>query len=191
MNTQKPNGREAGWQHLHTEHPYEYPHFRIREDQVRLPNGQETRYAYMETWGAVWIVPVMADGRVALIRQYRYAIDDWCWETPAGGLHDHDGPLDSLARRELAEEVGGSCDELVYVGWYYASCSISDEVCHVFMARGVQLDREPQREAGETMETHLMSADEALELARSGQMKDGKSALALLLCEPHLRRWPA
>jgi ADP-ribose pyrophosphatase len=187
MNQQKPNGQHVGWEHLDTHHPYQYTHFRIREDRIRLPNGQETRYAYMETKGAVWIVPVTRDGQVVLIRQYRYAVDDWCWEVPAGGLHDHAGSLESLARRELAEEVGGSCDELIYVGWHYASCSISDEVCHVFLARGVRLDREPQREAGETMETHLMSLQEALALAREGRMTDGKSALALLLCEPHLR----
>lgn len=187
MNHHKPNSRQAGWERLHTHYPYEYPLFRIRQDRVRLPNGQETDYAYMENQGAAWIVPLTADGQIVLIRQYRYAVDDWCWEVPAGGLYNHDGPPASLARRELAEEVGGDCDELTYVGWFYAGCSIENEVCHVFLAHGVRLDREPQREPGETIEIHPTPLDEALALARSGQMKDGKSALALLLCEPHLK----
>jgi ADP-ribose pyrophosphatase len=187
MNHHKPNGRQVGWERLDTHYPYDYPCFRIREDQVRLPDGQEVTYAYMETKGAVWVVPLTPDGQLVLIRQYRYAVDDWCWEIPAGGLHDHSGSLESLARRELAEEVGGSCGELVYVGWHYAGCSIENEICHVFLARDVRLDREPQREPGETIQTHLMPLDEALALVRSGHMRDGKSALAVLLCEPHLK----
>ncbi len=187
MNQSKPNGRQIGWERLDTHYPYEYSHFCIRQDRLRLPNGQETTYAYMENPGAVWIVPLTADGQVVLIRQYRYAVDAWCWEVPAGGLHDHDGSPESLARRELAEEVGGDCDELTYVGWFYAGCSIQNEVCHVFLARGVRLDRAPQREPGETIEVHVTPLDEALALARGGHMKDGKSALAVFLCGPYMR----
>ncbi len=76
---------------------------------------------------------------------------------------------------------------LEYIGWTYGSVSTNTEVCHVFLARGVRLDGAPHREPGETIEVHPMPISEALALAHSGQMKDGKSMLALLMCEPYLQ----
>lgn len=186
----KPTGREIGWERLGTCYPFTNPRFRIRQDQVRLPNGHGITYAYLETRGALWVVPVTTDGQIILIRQYRYPSDDWCWELPAGGLHDHDGSLETLARHELAQEVGATCDELVYVNWFYGASGVIHLVCHVMLARGTRLDLTPQREETEFIEIHPMPMEQALSLARGGAMKDGLSALALLLCEPQLQDWP-
>jgi ADP-ribose pyrophosphatase len=186
-NLDKPVGREIGWERLETRYPYTNSRFKIRQDRVRLPNGHVIHYAYTETRGAVWIVPVTDDGQIILIRQYRYPTDGWCWEIPAGSLCDHQGSLEDLARRELIEEIGATCDELTYVTWYYGAVSASDTVCHVMLARGARLDRPPQREETEFIEIHPLPLDKALAMARSGEMRDGRSALALLLCEPHLK----
>jgi ADP-ribose pyrophosphatase len=183
----KPTGRRIGWEPLETHYPYVDVRFRVRRDRVRLPNGNEIDYTYMETKGALWIVPFTDDGKIILIRQYRYPTDDWRWEVPAGGLHDHDGPLEELARRELAQEIGATCDELIYVNWYYGAASASNTVCHVMLARGTRLDREPKREETEFIEIHPLPVDEALSRARSGRLRDGRSALALLLCEALLK----
>jgi len=185
--TDKLNGVSLGWQRLATDYPFTYHMFRVRRDQVRWPDGHVTPYAYIQSDGAVWVVPVTADGRIVLIRQFRYTVDDWCWEVPAGGFHDFaGGPLD-LAKRELAEEVGGESDDWRYVGSYRPGVSIIDEICHVVLARGVRLNREPRREPGEIIEVHLVPLERALEMARNGEMVDGHSALALLRCEPHLK----
>lgn len=185
-NLGKPVGRKIGWQRLDTRYPFITPWFRIRQDQVRLPDGHEIEYAYMETRGALWVVPVTREGQVVLIRQYRYPSDDWCWELPAGGLHDHDGSLEELARRELIQEIGATCDELMYVDWFYGPTSSVHEVCHIMLARGTCLNGSPEHEETEFIEIHPMPVDEALSLARRGEMKDGHSALVLLLCEPYL-----
>ena len=182
----KPVGRELDWERLDTCYPYVDSHLKIRQDRVRLPNGNQIEYAYAETRGAVWVVPLTDDGQIILIRQYRYPNDDWLWEVPAGGLFDHQGSLEELARRELAEEIGATCDELVYVSWYYGAPSSSDTVCHVMLARGTRLDRTPSREQTECIEIHPLPLQAALSMARNGEMRDGRSALALLLCEPHL-----
>ena len=187
MQNDKPQGQQIGWLHLDTEYPFTYRMFRIRRDKVRLPIGKETDYAYMESKGAVWVVPVTDDSQLVLIKQYRYAVDDWTWEVPAGGKHDHAGTDEELARRELSEEVGATAHSFQYVGWFYAAVSIASEKCHVFLARGVRLDGSPHREPGEIIEVHPVPVDEALALARRGEIKDGKSALALLLCEPLLK----
>ena len=184
--TDKPNAIPLGWQRLATDYPYTYHMFRIRRDQARWPDGHVAPYAYVQVAGAVWIVPVTTDGQIILIRQFRYTTDDWSWEVPAGGLHDFEGSPLELAKRELDEEVGGESDDWFYVGSFRPGVSIIDQVCHIVLARDVRLNREPHREPGEIIEIHPMPLEQALEMARSGEMVDGLSALALLRCEPYL-----
>jgi ADP-ribose pyrophosphatase len=183
----KPNSQAAGWQQLSTRYPYAYRLLRVREDRVRVNGAHEFAYAYLESAGAVWVVPLTSDGRIVLIRQYRYSVDEWVWEVPAGGLYDHVGDPESLAWRELAEEVGGEADRMQYLGWFYGGVAITDSKCHVFIAHNTRLSRPPEREPAETLETQPVPIDEALRLARSGEMRDGRSALALLWSEPHLK----
>ncbi len=184
---EKRNGCALGWQRLTTTYPYTYQRFRVREDQVRWPDGHVAPYAYIQARGAVWIVPITADGQAILIRQFRYTLDEWCWGVPAGGFHDFSGSPVELAERELAEEVGGVSDDWLYVGSFRPGVSVLDEICHIVLARNVRLDQEPQREPGEIIEVHPLSLERALEMARNGEIIDGHSALALLRCEPHLR----
>lgn len=184
----KPNSRACGWQHLETRYPFTYHMFRVREDLVRWPDGHIAPYSYIQTAGAVWIVPQTVDGQIVLIRQFRYTIDAWSWEVPAGGFHDFTGSPLELARRELEEEVGGSSEDWTYVGFFRPGMSLLDEICHIVLARDVRLDRPPRREPGEIIEVHLLPPARALEMARSNEMVDGHSALALLRCEPLLSR---
>jgi ADP-ribose pyrophosphatase len=184
--TNKPNGIALGWQRLSTTYPYTYHMFRVREDQVRWPDGRQRSYAYVQSEGAVWVVPVTPDNEIVLIRQFRYTVDDWCWEVPAGGFHDFDGGPIELGQRELAEEVGAISDDWQYVGSYRPGVSVIDEVCHIVLARNVRLIGNPHREPGEIIEVHTVPIARALEMARNGEMVDGHSALALLRCEPLL-----
>jgi 8-oxo-dGTP pyrophosphatase MutT (NUDIX family) len=183
----KPNGVAFGWQRLATDYPFTHHMFRVRRDQARWPDGHVAPYVYIQTDGAVWVVPATADGHVVLIRQFRYTLDDWCWEVPAGGFHDFTGSPIELAQRELAEEVGGESDDWLYVGSFRPGVSVIDEVCHIVLARGVRLNHEPQREPGEIIEIHPVPLERALEMARSGEILDGHSALALLRCESYLK----
>jgi hypothetical protein len=77
------------------------------------------------------------------------------------------------------------------VGWFWATASLTDETCHVFLAEGVERTAAPDREPTEkTMEVRAVPAAEALRLARTGGIRNGACALALLLCEPHLTGGP-
>ena len=91
-------------------------------------------------------------------------------------------PPEEVARRELSEEIGGSATELCYVGRFYTSNGISNEEDYVYLATGVELG-EAHREPTELMEMRLVSVEEALRMAREGDVSDGPSALALLWCE--------
>ncbi|MBD2102300.1 NUDIX hydrolase [Leptolyngbya sp. FACHB-261] len=193
--TDKPLGKQLGWHLLGSTCLLATPWLRLRQDQLLL--GQEsTTYEYLQQPAAVFIVPVMADGTVVLIRQYRYPVDQWCLEVPAGGLHDHPDAynpnvsqtvLAAVARKELAEEIGGTCRELLYQGCFYPTTSRSDERSHVFLALGVTLEQPQALENGELIERVLLNAAEAMHLASSAQMPDAKSALALLWCAAELK----
>lgn len=156
----------------------------LREDQIRLPDGSHGVYTIVERPGAVWIVPVLEDGQMVLIRNYRYTLRQWLWEVPAGGL-EPGVPILEMARRELAEEIGGQAGSLEQMATFYTMPGISDEVGYVFLAQGVVLG-EPQCEPTEVMERHIFSAEEVLHMVMHGEVADGPSALAILLCTSRL-----
>jgi ADP-ribose pyrophosphatase YjhB (NUDIX family) len=113
------------------------------------------------------------------------SVADGCCEVPAGGLSPGLTPEEG-ARRELVEEVGGRAAELCYVGEFYTSNGISNERAYVCLAAGVELG-EAHREPTELMEIRLEPVDEALSMAREGEVTDGPSASALLWCAPLLQ----
>ena len=104
---------------------------------------------------------------------------------PAGGVSEGLTP-EEAARRELSEEIGGIAADLRCVGRFYTSNGISNEVAYVYLATGVELGT-PHREPSELMEVRLVPVDEALRMAREGEISDGPSALALLWCQPLLK----
>ena len=173
------------WERLDSRPLWQSPWYNLRQDRLRTATGHEFTYTLVDHPGAVWVVPVTTEGQVVLVRQYRYAVDDWCTEVPAGGLGP-DGKPEDIARRELLEEVGGTAAALRYVGQFYTSNGISNEVAYVYLATGVELG-EAHREPTELMEVRLVPVEEALRMAREGEITDGPSALALLWCEPLLQ----
>lgn len=184
--TEKPEGKNAGWERLGTDYPVESEHLKVRQDRV-LVNGKETEFTYQEHPPSVIIVPVTHDGKIVLIRQYRYAVDAWSLEVPAGGTNDTGAmPLEDVARKELKEEVGGICETLEHVGQFFSSPAVSDETCHVYLARGVELSWEPELEETETVEVRPLPVADAYARLRAGEVRVGPSALALFLCEDRL-----
>ena len=187
MQNHKPNGARAGYRVLETAQPYQSEITNLRVDRVEV-DGSEVTYSYLQRAPGIIIVPATNDGHVVLIRQYRYPCDDWCLEVPAGGTHDTDGlSFEEVARKELEEEIGATCESLEYVSNFYSCSSLTDEKCHVFLARGVETVQRAQTEDGENIHIEQMPIEEALHLARSGKMKTAPCTLALLLCEPMLR----
>ncbi len=181
-------GAHLGWQVLNTRYLYLSPWHRLRQDRVRLPGGEEITYTYQEHAGFVSIVPVTRAGEVVLIRTYRYTVDDWVWEVPAGGLGNRPGQsLWQVAQEELAEEVGGVADNWEYKGWFYIANGTAHIVGHLFLATGVELTLPTRHENTEVIQIHRVPVETALLMARDGRMRDGESALALLRLEPELR----
>ncbi|HJT79940.1 MAG TPA: NUDIX hydrolase [Chthoniobacterales bacterium] len=184
----KPNAEAIGWRIRASETAYQNKTATFRVDTIELSEGKETQYGYVCKGPAVIIVPVTRDGQIVIVRQYRYPVDDWCLEVPAGGVHEtEEESLEETVRRELREEAGATCGTLTNVGWFYSGPSLMDEKCHVFLGENVDVTRKAETEPSEKITIRLEPADEVVEMARSGKMKNGVCALAVLWCERLLR----
>jgi ADP-ribose pyrophosphatase len=179
------NEPQEPWKTLDVERPIVTPWYSLRRDRVLTHTGAQIAYTYIEHPGAVFIVPVTPQGEVLLLRQYRYPVRAWCWEVPAGGIERGEDPTVATAR-ELQEEIGGASPRIQPIAAFYASNGISDQRSHVYLAWDVEL-RDSLPEPTELLRVVRMPLDEALRMARGGEIADGQSALALLLCEPYLR----
>jgi ADP-ribose pyrophosphatase len=121
----------AVWETLDSRLLWQSQWYNLRQDRVRTPAGHEFTYTLVDHPGAVWVVPVTTDGQVVLVWQYRYTVDQFCMEVPAGGLSPDLTP-EAVARRELQEEVGETAAELRHVGQFYTSNGISNEAAYVY-----------------------------------------------------------
>lgn len=159
--------------------------YSLRQDAIRLPDGSEGTYTVVDKGGAAWVLPVLPNGDLVLIRHYRYTLDQWCWEIPAGGIDPDETPTQA-AVRELREEIGGMSERWQSLGRYATMNGIGNEWGHFFIAFDVTLG-EAALEPAEVLSVHPTPAARALEMARTGEMDDMQSAFAMLLAEPFLK----
>jgi len=129
--------------------------------------------------GAVVILPILDDGRICLIRNYRPSVSQTLIELPAGTREQAESPL-ATAQRELLEETGFLAEEFQLLSTFYVSPGILDEQMHLFVARHLSL-KQPSREPGEQIENFIVSRKEALTMARDGSIQDAKTLIGLLL----------
>ncbi|MCP5097873.1 MAG: NUDIX hydrolase, partial [Chloroflexi bacterium] len=151
------------------------------------PDGKPGVYNIIESPTSVWIVPVTADGQIVLIHTYRYTIDQYSWEVPAGA-QEPGQTVKEAALAELREEVGGSTKALQQIGRFYTAPGISDEDGFYFLATGVTLGQ-PDHESTEIMEIHTKPIAEALQMVQEGVIVDGNSAFALMMAAPYLQKF--
>ena len=118
------------------------------------------------------------DRTVTLIRQYRYAAEQYLYEIPAGRL-DPDEPADVCARRELQEETGCEASRVEHLFTMYTTPGFTDERIHLFMATGLTRG-ENAREADEFIEVETMPLSRALSLVERGEIQDAKTALGIM-----------
>ncbi len=156
---------------------------RVDEDQVRFPNGTTGALDVVRHPGASAVVPFLSDPAgndptILLIRQYRHAAGGWLLEIPAGRLDVGELP-DVCARRELLEETGCTCERLVPMTTILTTPGFSDEQIHLFAASSLTAGV-VRHEADEFIEPQVVRLADALEKVRNGEIRDAKSALALL-----------
>jgi ADP-ribose pyrophosphatase len=150
----------------------------IEQFDVRIGEKGWHTYQIIRHPGGVGVLPLHDDGTVTLIRQLRPAVGGTLLEIPAGRLQSGEDPA-ACGGREMAEETGLSARELVPLGYFYPSPGVLDEVIHLFLGTGLsQGNAEPEHY--EEIATVRMPIAEALRLAASGEIRDGKTIAALL-----------
>ncbi|MBN2168262.1 MAG: NUDIX hydrolase [Actinobacteria bacterium] len=153
-------------------------------DDVKLPDGRTVKWEKVKHPGAVGIVPVLEDGSIVMVRQYRNATDEVILEIPAGKLSPGEPPGD-CAERELQEETGFSAGEMIKLAEFYNSPGYSDEYFYVYMARDLTykgVDLEPD----EFLEEERVGLSEAIGKISSGEIKDAKTIIGLTLARLYL-----
>lgn len=168
-----------------SDRPFQGRRMSVRVDEVRLQDGTEVVRETVEHPGAVAIVPVLADGSVVLIRQWRHAVGGELLEIPAGTLEPGEDPAD-CARRELVEETGFEAGRIEPVVSFYTSPGILDEKLHVFLARDLR-PAAMDLDEGEVIEPVTVPWAEALAMCRDGRVEDAKTLVGLLAATPAAR----
>jgi ADP-ribose pyrophosphatase len=158
-------------------------------DRVVLPNGRSSVREVVRHPGAAAIVPLLPDGRVLLVEQYRYAPNSTLLEIPAGTIDAGETPRE-CAERELREETGYAASRWTRLAAFLAAPGTMDEVITVFLASGLRAGARSldDDEAGLALKPTEFSA--ALDLVRRGRIRDGKSIIGLLLAADRGRSGP-
>lgn len=159
--------------------------FELITERIELPNGRSMLLDLLKHPGAAAVVPFLDDGRVLLIRQYRFATAGYLLEVPAGKLDPGEAP-EVCAARELEEETGYRAGRLEPLGAIWPSPGFTDEKIHLFAAFEL-VPSEQHLEVDEIIELVPMPFDAALRAIREGEIQDAKSAMALLLASEQRR----
>jgi ADP-ribose pyrophosphatase len=151
----------------------------LRVDTISLSNQRTALREIVNTPGAVAIVPLTADGQVRLVRQYRSAVADYLLELPAGTLQPGEAP-EAAAPRELAEETGDRAEHWRYLTRFHTMPGVCDETIHLYLATGLT-QGETNRDPDEDIEVVTLPLARALEMSRSGEIRDAKTIVGLFL----------
>jgi len=166
---------------LDTKTVYQGRLLHVREDSVRLPDGQTSRREYIVHPGAAVILAMPDEKNVVMERQYRYPLRDHVYELPAGKIDAGEDPMQT-AKRELLEETGYVAREWRHLMTTYPVVGYSDERIEIYFARDLEHVGHALDD-GEFLDVFLMPLAEALAWVRSGTIKEAKTALALLMAE--------
>lgn len=149
-------------------------------DTYRAADGRAFQRETIRHPGSVAILPVAADGRILLIRQFRHAVGRWIYEIPAGTSEPGE-PLLSCAKRELAEETGYSASSWIRACAFYPAPGISTERMVLYVARGLRpLKKKVAMDKDEFITLKIVPARKALEMVRRGSIVDAKTIIGIL-----------
>jgi ADP-ribose pyrophosphatase len=160
--------------------------FNYEVNRLRLPNGAEGEWECVRHPGGALVIPVTPEGQLVLVRQYRFAVQGWLLEFPAGTVESYESPLETI-QREIQEETGYRADTWTKLGQFFLAPGYSDEIIYAFLAQDlVKLEHPPQGDEDEQIETVLMSPAELETAIREQEPIDAKSIAAFFLALPHL-----
>lgn len=164
---------------ISSEKVYEGALLRVYKDKVSLPSGEPAGREYIKHVGAVAVVALSDDGKIAIERQYRYPVGEVITEIPAGKLDSKtEDPL-LAAQRELREETGITADEYLYLGPLYPTCAYTDEVIHMYLARSLHFGTR-ELDADEFLNVEMVPLEDVVSDIMAGKIADAKTQAAVM-----------
>jgi ADP-ribose pyrophosphatase len=174
------------WKKLKQSFEIKNPWWTYRKDEVQLPTGKQGEYHFVHVNGSSMVIPILNDGRMILVSQYRYLVGRESIEFPCGSVKDG-STHEETARLELAEESGYEAQELKCVAEFNPYNGVTDEMCKVFIARGLSpVDAKPDET--EEFERIILEPKEFDEKVRDGIIWDGMTLAAWAILKPQLMK---
>ncbi|MEN8192198.1 MAG: NUDIX hydrolase [Bacteroidota bacterium] len=148
--------------------------FDVQVDQITYDSGNESvREVVIHNGGAV-VLPVTNDGKLILVKQFRYPFQKFLIECPAGKLEKGEDPL-TCATRELTEETGYTAESITKLGQIYTTPGFCDEVLYLYLATNLTAGDHDREEGEYGMEIYEYSLSEVDEMIRKGEIVDAKT----------------
>jgi ADP-ribose pyrophosphatase len=148
-------------------------------EDVELPNGKEAKREIIKHPGAVAILAITDENKIVMVEQFRKALDRTIVEIPAGKLEKGEEPA-ACARRELEEETGYECGSLELLNSFYTSPGFSDEIVHVYFARGlVKKENSAPLDEDEFIDLEELTLEEAIRYIKDQKIFDAKTVFAV------------
>jgi len=162
--------------------------FQFEVNKLRLPNGVEGEWECIRHPGGALAVAITPEGKLVLVRQYRFAVKGRLFEFPAGTIEKGESPLSTI-EREIEEETGYKAHQWQNIGKFPLAPGYSDEYIYAFLAQNLeQLPHPPNQDEDEDIEVVLMSPEELEEIIYRGSEVDAKSVSAYFLARRFLEQ---
>ncbi len=158
---------------------------KVKKDKVELPNGNIAYREWIKHPGASAVIPILPNGEIILVRQYRYPVQAVTLEIPAGKLDiAGENPLE-CAKRELKEETGITADTWINLGDYYPSVAYTTECITLFLASGLHKG-ERKLDEDEFLNLEEVPLEDVVQDIMDGKIADGKTIAAILKADKYL-----
>lgn len=152
----------------------------VRKDRVQPPKGEPFDYVFVDCpYEVVFCMGCDAQGRVLLIKQYRFLFDEWLWEIPAGSPSPGES-LEEAARREFEEESGFIASKVEHYCEFYPSVGITNQRCHLFLATGIQAGSQDLDDAEEVAEIRFVDSEELRDMLRRGEIRNAGTVIGAM-----------
>ena len=158
----------------------------VRRDKVILPNGDNGIREWINHPGAVCCIPILPNGKIALIRQYRYSVRKMMIELPAGKLDKNEAPED-CAIRELEEEIGYKANKITFLTNIHPAIGFANEKMWIYYAEDLEKTNQ-KLDSDEFIEIIPTKLEDALKMVWNGSITDVKTMIGLIWADKVLRK---
>lgn len=159
----------------------------FRVDEVELPNGKKAAREFMVHPGAVAVLPVIGSDSFVFVKQYRYPVGEVTFEIPAGKLNFKGDSFIKRARAELKEETGYTASKFVHLIDFWPTPAFSTELLRIYLALGLKKGK-VSPDDDEFLDVVIIKESQALEMIKSGKIKDSKTIIAILYYFLNIKR---